>query len=134
MAYARLIGDMYARWTLDCVVEIAYAVSKDFILRPEFYKAGDVPDNIITFRIEYGNSAEFPNQAQRQEMNSPVLGASDGYQLESVPLVSGTPPRTEFRLTNSARYENHCSMRAALFPNAPSRMQLWPCGKPFFQR
>jgi hypothetical protein len=33
--YRQVVGDMYSQWALDCVIEVAYAVSKDFIARPE---------------------------------------------------------------------------------------------------
>lgn len=79
LSYAKLVGDLYARWTLDCVVEIAYAVSRDFVVRPEFYKAGDVAKGIVNLRMEYGTAVGFPNQAQRQEIAFPVLGTSEGY-------------------------------------------------------
>jgi hypothetical protein len=83
-SYAALVGDLYARWTLDSVVEIANAVSKDFIARPEFYRTGQVPDEIVDMRIAYGYTANFPNRAQRQEINAPVFGTSDGYVKNAV--------------------------------------------------
>jgi hypothetical protein len=73
------IGDMCARWVLDAVVELAYAVSKDFSARPEFYKGNDVPDEIVDFRSAYGYARGYPNKVQRQDLASPVFGASDGY-------------------------------------------------------
>jgi hypothetical protein len=76
-----IIGDMYARWTLDCVVETGYQVSLDFIARPEFYKSNitaDVADQIVRLRMEYGTDVELPNATQRAGINTPVFGPSDG--------------------------------------------------------
>lgn len=81
-SFAQLTGDLYARWTLDCVVDIAYAVSRDFVARPEFYKRGEVSDGIVDLRMEYGTSSELPNPSQRQEIASPVLGGSEGYTVD----------------------------------------------------
>ena len=36
------LSDMYARWTLDCVVEVAYAIALDFANRPRHYRKMDV--------------------------------------------------------------------------------------------
>jgi hypothetical protein len=76
-----IVGDMYARWTLDCVVEIAYQVSLDFVGRPEFYKSNitaDVGAQIVRLRMEYGTKVELPNSAQRGAINTPIFGPSDG--------------------------------------------------------
>jgi hypothetical protein len=77
--YDKLVGDMYARWVLDCVVEIAHAVSRDFIARPEFYKGADIPDDIASLYSSYGNARDFPDKLQREEMSAPIFGISDGY-------------------------------------------------------
>jgi hypothetical protein len=81
-SYAQLISDMYARWVLDCVVEVAYAVSKDFAARPDCYQSTDLPDDVVDFRSSYGCTRAFPNKAQRQDLNAPVFGPSDGYSLD----------------------------------------------------
>src|SRR5438067_11934044 len=31
-----LFGDLYARWTLDWLIEIAHAVAHDYVSRPDF--------------------------------------------------------------------------------------------------
>jgi hypothetical protein len=75
---APLIGRLYGIWTLDCLVEIGYAVSFDFIIRPQLYLSNDIPDAIVDLRMSYGTNAHFPNMAQRQMMMMPILGRSDG--------------------------------------------------------
>jgi hypothetical protein len=64
-SFGNLIGDMYARWTLDCVIEIAHAVSIDYVARPEFYRGSDVPDNIADLRSSYGYLRNYPNKGAR---------------------------------------------------------------------
>jgi hypothetical protein len=78
--YRDLIGDMYARWTLDVVIEIARAVSLDYIARPDFYR-GVVPEKIVDLACSYGYARNFPDKHQRSRLNSPIFGASDGYRL-----------------------------------------------------
>jgi hypothetical protein len=77
LGFGSLAGDLYARWTLDCVVDIAYHVSKDFVARPEFYK-NDVTDKIVDLRMEWGTITNFPNTTQRAEMVNPIFGPPDG--------------------------------------------------------
>jgi hypothetical protein len=47
-----LIGDLYTRWTLDGLTEIAYAIATDFIVRPQLYQTDDIPDAIVNLRLE----------------------------------------------------------------------------------
>src|SRR5262245_44613190 len=78
--YGPLIGDLYSRWTLDCLIEIAHAVAIDYVARPEFYRGSGVPDNITDLWSSYGYQRNYPNRSQRSDLNGPVFGASDGYQ------------------------------------------------------
>jgi hypothetical protein len=77
--YRDLVGDMYSRWTLDAVVEIAHAVSLDYVARPDFYR-GPVPDKIVDLLSSWGYSRNYPDKHQRSRMNFPVFGACDGYR------------------------------------------------------
>jgi hypothetical protein len=77
--FPSLIGQLYARWTLDCLIEIGYAVSMDFVARPQLYLSDDVPESIVDLRMSYGTDPRFPNTAQRQMMLIPVFGKSDGH-------------------------------------------------------
>jgi hypothetical protein len=76
--FPQLVGDLYARWTLDCLAEIGFAVSMDFIARPQLYLSSDIPAEIVDLRIAWGTDARFPNTAQRQAMLLPIFGRSDG--------------------------------------------------------
>jgi len=73
-----LIGRLYSIWTLDSLVEIAYAISVDFISRPQLYLSDDIPDAIVDLRMSWGTDARFPNTAQRLLLMTPIFGRSDG--------------------------------------------------------
>ena len=72
-------GDMYARWTLDCLVEIAHAIAIDYFSSPEFYQGEDTPDFIGDLWASYGFSKFLPNREQRHTLAGAIFGDSDGY-------------------------------------------------------
>ena len=76
---ASFLGDMYARWTLDCLVEIAHAISIDYFSNPEFYQGDDTPDHIVDLWLSYGSVKNFPNKDQRAILAGAIFGGSDGY-------------------------------------------------------
>lgn len=78
-----LVGDVYTRWTFDCLTEIGYAVSVDFVNRPQLYQADDIPDAIVNVRMGYGTSTDAPNTAQRQTLMTPIFGRSDGLRPDA---------------------------------------------------
>jgi len=73
-------ADLYARWTLDCLVEIAHAVSIDYFSNPEFYQGDDTPDGIADLWTSYGSVKNFANKDQRNTLSGAILGGSDGYR------------------------------------------------------
>jgi len=75
--YGKLLGDLYARWTLDCLIEIAHAVAQDYVARPDFYRGSDIPDRIVDMQSSYGHIRDFPDKDQRSALNTPILGMSD---------------------------------------------------------
>jgi hypothetical protein len=81
-----LIAKLYSRWTLDGLIELAYAVSLDFVANPQSYVGPDIPEVISDFRVAYGTDKHFQNTAQRQAMVLPVLGRSDA--LKPDPTVA----------------------------------------------
>ena len=81
--FPAFVGHLYAIWTLDCLEEIGYAASVDFITRPQLYLGDDIPDQIVQLRMTYGTEAQFPNTAQRQAMMMPVFGRSDGFKPDA---------------------------------------------------
>jgi hypothetical protein len=84
-----LVSRLYASWSLDCLVEIGYAVSVDFVTRPQLYLSDDIPDRIVQLRTSYGTDSQFPNTVQRQAMIMPVFGRSDGLKPDA---STGTAP------------------------------------------
>jgi len=85
------IGEIYGRWTLDCLVESATAVATDYVKRYRQYRG--VPAEIATIladmRSRIGSDPAWPNTAQRAAINSPLLGPSD--------LQASTATPTPFR-------------------------------------
>jgi hypothetical protein len=75
---AGFLAEMYARWTLDCLVEIAHAIAIDYFSSPEFY-LGKAPDNIVDLWLSYGSVKNFPNKDQRHILAGAIFGDSDGY-------------------------------------------------------
>jgi len=75
--FADLIGALYATWSLDGLIELAFAVSLDFVARPQMYVDADIPDSIADLRVAYGTDRNFQNTAERQALLLPILGRSD---------------------------------------------------------
>ena len=75
-----LVADMYGRWTLDCVIEVARSVSLDFVSRPRHYRR--IPEETATalenFKALVGNHPYWPDQAQRAAIYGALIGDSDG--------------------------------------------------------
>jgi hypothetical protein len=88
---ATFLGDMYARWTLDCLTEIAHTISDDYFSSPEFFQGNDAPDDIVDLWISYGTAKNFPNRDQRYTLAGSIFGASDGYSVKGA-----TPPTDAF--------------------------------------
>jgi hypothetical protein len=76
--FGSIVGDMYSRWTLDCIIELAHGVADDFIVRPRLYQGDDIPVEIADLRMSYATSRDFPNTQQRLMMHLPIFGRSDG--------------------------------------------------------
>src|SRR5689334_13679338 len=106
-------GDMYARWTLDCLIEIAHAISDDYFSSPEFYQGVAAPDDIIDLWLSYGSVRNFPNKDQRHTLAGAIFGASDGYSPVGAVAtpVAGMATPVAGMATNDAFHQN----RAPLF-------------------
>jgi hypothetical protein len=78
--FGQRLGLMYKRWVLDCIPQVAHAVSLDFSQRPERYKrVGPKTANLLTdMQSQYGYAPNFPNQDARLMLMKPLFGASDG--------------------------------------------------------
>lgn len=75
------LGLMYKRWTLDCIVNIAYAVALDFSQRPELYQevSDAIAEQLTELQSFFGYDANFPNMTTRQMLMTPIFGESDGH-------------------------------------------------------
>lgn len=109
---------MYARWTLDCLVEIAHAISKDYFSAPEFYQ-GDAPGDIVDLWLSYGHVKNFPDKAQRYVLAGAIFGDSDGY-----PSVAGSaaPYNDSFHKSRDPLFKACIAALAA--GNSPNRTLL----------
>lgn len=74
------ISDMYARWTLDCVVEAASAVATDFVNRPRQYTfvTDGIADALENLWYRSGTDRDYPDASKRLMIFTPLLGPSDG--------------------------------------------------------
>ncbi len=72
------LGELYKRWTLDCIVDLAYAVSRDFSNRPEFYQKIKSADKLTELQGNYGFNPSFPGKDIRSSLMLPIFGESDG--------------------------------------------------------
>lgn len=78
------ISDMYERWTLDCVIELAQAIAADFVSRPRQYKdvRDSTPGNLADLWYRADTDPLFPGMKKRQMIFTPLLGPSDGKRGE----------------------------------------------------
>jgi hypothetical protein len=79
--FGQLLGAMYERWTLDCVVTIGHAVSLDFSDQPQLYTSvsTDTATKLTKLQGDYGFQADFPDMNIRQRLMKPIFGQSDGH-------------------------------------------------------
>jgi hypothetical protein len=72
------IAALYFWCKLDCLVDLAYAVTTDFFARPQLYTA--VPEHtsedIAMFRARCGTDERIPSLAQRSEIFVPIFGGT----------------------------------------------------------
>ncbi len=89
------IAALYERSVLDPMVEVARAISHDFVRRPRHYRA--VPENVAGilegFRIWTGSNPEWPSAAQRASLFMPLFG--DAFHTTSTELRCAAVALTE---------------------------------------
>lgn len=70
------ISELYRRFILDPMVEVARAVSHDFVRNPSRYRG--LPENLVSifsgFRNQSGSDVNWPSGAQRADLFGPVFG------------------------------------------------------------
>jgi len=75
-------GQLYKIWALDCIPNLAHAISLDFSNRPELYKKvkdGDIVKKLTDMQSLYGYAPNFSNDEIRLMLMQPIFGASDGH-------------------------------------------------------
>lgn len=77
--YENLLGLMYRRFVLDCIADLGYAVSLDFIYRPELYQDVDPKTAALmaTLQSTIDKQANLPGTQTRAMLYKPIFGASD---------------------------------------------------------
>lgn len=98
------LGDMYARWTLDCLTEIAHAISDDYFSSPEFYQGEDAPDDIVDLWLSYGSVKDFPNKDQRLTLAGAIFGTCDGYSVKG-DMPTGMPTTDAFHQNRDSLFK-----------------------------
>jgi hypothetical protein len=73
------IVGIYARWTLNSVVQAAAAIAQDYRTRYRQYRAApaDIAGILADMNSRTGYDPIWPNAAQRTAINTPLIGSSD---------------------------------------------------------
>ena len=73
------IARMYARWTLDCLIESAVAVANDYVKRYRQYSRvpAETARVLADLRTRTGSDPSFPSADQRAAIYGPLIGGSD---------------------------------------------------------
>jgi len=77
----RQIARLYKDKVLDCLVELAYKVSKDAFSRLHLYTNLGDPTllvNLSNMWGKYGSDPLFPSKSQREAVYAPLFGSADG--------------------------------------------------------
>jgi mersacidin/lichenicidin family type 2 lantibiotic len=112
------LGRMYAHRALDSVVELAYALSADFLERPGRYR--DAPDDIATLLTQFhgftGSNAEWPAAEQRTATSNGALVRLSGEMANlrrAAIIVSERGSRHSETLLRRALLESASSLRSS---------------------
>ena len=106
------IAGLYFYQQLDCLVDLAHKVSRDFFMRPQFYiNLGEVTKNnkkdakprllrqlLAELHGRFGYNELFPSNAQRDEIFRPIFGSGGAYSG----IAAGDFPRLRDALIGAA--------------------------------
>ncbi len=90
------IGQIYLTRALDSVIEVACAVSKDFVKRPQLYTRvpDDVARHLANFRSLLGKHPEWPDIYQREFTSSRIVRRFTqdfaSIRLSTIKILQGT--------------------------------------------
>lgn len=74
-AKPRQVAGLYFYYMLDCLVDLAFMVTKDFFSRPHIYTdVGGLEAILPLFNARYGSNEYLPNPAQRMAIFTPIFG------------------------------------------------------------
>jgi hypothetical protein len=95
----RQVAGLYFYMLLDCLVELAYKVSKDFFKRPHLYtQLAGTAGVLASLHARYGSDEEVPSKEQRDAMYVPLFGEIAG----SLTNDNGDFPRLRDQLVSAA--------------------------------
>jgi hypothetical protein len=86
------VAGLYFYAQLDCLVELARHVARDFFARPHLYTEiadGDIPPALARLDSRIGTEEFFLSRAQRTAIFAPVFGGSDAADQDFVRLRDG---------------------------------------------
>jgi hypothetical protein len=117
------IAHLYARWTLDNVIEFAHAVAIDFTKRPRQYKSvtASVATAVEGLWYRYGTDPDFPDPAQRKLICEPLIGGSDGRQgakSSQFHTIAGSLRKRAWDFSNRQVQTGENNLRAAFLDDA----------------
>jgi hypothetical protein len=83
---SRQLAGLYFYFVLDCLIELAHEISKDFFARPQLYnRLGEpaISATLARLNSQYGNDEHVPSREQRAAIFRPLFGqdritSSDG--------------------------------------------------------
>jgi mersacidin/lichenicidin family type 2 lantibiotic len=72
------IAELYRHWALDELVEVAHAISFDFVSRPTQYRhiPEDIGDTLANFHASTGSQPDWPDTSQRLRIYLPIVGGA----------------------------------------------------------
>jgi len=82
----RQVAGIYFFSILDGLVELAYAVSKDFFKRPHLYTESDassLAEIVARLRAKAGNDEKVPSKTQREQIYTPLFGPGHNGEPDS---------------------------------------------------
>ena len=85
----REVAGLYAYAQLDCLIELADQVAKDFFARPSLYTELDdpkLPEALARLASRVGSDEFLPSREQREAMYTPIFGAGEADGGEFVHL------------------------------------------------